>query len=281
VTVQDLADDLRPDDCAALTCPLGGAVDQVPLERQQLRGREPLNTETAVTSNPDGPLFEEPVGRFLDLGERLLRARRDGQTLGQGVHHVRPGEGGHLSGQPVRTGQPVQGGVQLCPRRWTAPSTPADRGQLPFAHPLLRQLGRPPGMDALLGLRVVFGRPGRHRCGAGRPDPGQTVAVQPLVDLLRALGEPLNQCPVVQPLDLGRARALVHRAPADTQALGERGSLGGQIQVVGRHQLGVQPVAVQGRPASVRPLGGVLDQHVGVAVGVAGAAHAVLEGHRH
>ena len=90
------------------------------------------------------------------------------------------------------------------------------------------------------------------------------MAVQPLVDLLRALGEPLDQCPVVQPEDLGRARAFVHRPPADTQALGERGPLGGQVQVIGRHQLGVQPVAVQGRPAAVRTLGGVLDQHVGV-----------------
>ena len=57
--------------------------------------------------------------------------------------------------------------------------------------------------------------------------------------------------------------------PSGPQALGERGPLGGQVQVIGRHQLGVQPVAVQGRPAAVRSLGGVLDQHVGVEVGVA------------
>jgi len=63
--------------------------------------------------------------------------------------------------------------------------------------------------------------------------------------------------------------------------LGERGPLGGQIQVIGRHQMGIQPVGVQGRPPSVRTLGGVLDQDVGVAVGVASAAHAVLERHRH
>jgi hypothetical protein len=107
------------------------------------------------------------------------------------------------------------------------------------------------------------------------------MGVQPLVNLLRALGEPLNECPVVQADDLGGTRAFVHRTPADTQALGERRPLGGQIQVVGRHQLGVQPVAVQGRPAAVRSPGGVLDKDVGVVLGVAGAAHAVLEGHRH
>jgi hypothetical protein len=45
------------------------------------------------------------------------------------------------------------------------------------------------------------------------------------MDLLRALGEPLDQCPLVQPLDLGRTGACVHRAPADTKALGERGPL--------------------------------------------------------
>ena len=63
--------------------------------------------------------------------------------------------------------------------------------------------------------------------------------------------------------------------------MGERGPLGGQVQMIGGHQMGVQPVAVQGRPPSVRALGSVLDKHVGVEVGVAGAAHAVLEGHRH
>ena len=38
VAVQDLADDLRPDDGAALARPAGGAVDQLPLKSQQLRG---------------------------------------------------------------------------------------------------------------------------------------------------------------------------------------------------------------------------------------------------
>jgi hypothetical protein len=95
------------------------------------------------------------------------------------------------------------------------------------------------------------------------------VAVQPLVDLLRALGEALDEHPVVQPDDLGGARALGHRPPADAQALGERRPLGRQVQVVGRHQLGVQPVAVQRRPPPVRSLGGVLDQHVGVELRVA------------
>jgi hypothetical protein len=51
--------------------------------------------------------------------------------------------------------------------------------------------------------------------------------------------------------------------------------------VIGRHQVGVQPIAVQRRPPPVGAFGGVLDEHVGVGVGVAGAAHAVLERHRH
>jgi hypothetical protein len=184
VPVQDLADHLRPDDRAALTGPAGGAVDQLPLQGQQLRGREPVNPEPPVVADPDGPLLEEPVGPLLGLGERFLRARGDGQALGQGVHHVCPGEAGHLSGQPVRTGQRVQHGIQLCPGRWTAPSVRADRGQLALTQPLLRQLGRPPGIDALLGLRVVLRLAGGHRGRAGRLDPGQAVAVQPLVDLL-------------------------------------------------------------------------------------------------
>jgi hypothetical protein len=62
--------------------------------------------------------------------------------------------------------------------------------------------------------------------------------------------------------------------------LGDRGPLSGQVQVIGRHQLGVPPVAVQGRPPSVRTLGGVLDKEVGVVLRVAGPAQAMLVGHR-
>ena len=75
VAVQDLADQLRPDDGAALAGPAGGAVDQLPLKGQQLRGREPVNPQAAVVANPDGPLGQEPVGGRLGLGERLLAPR--------------------------------------------------------------------------------------------------------------------------------------------------------------------------------------------------------------
>ena len=91
VAVQDLADHFRPDHGAALIRPCSGAVDQLPFQGQQLRRREPLNPQAPVMSNPDRPLLEEPVGRRLNLAERLLRARGDRQALGQGVHHVRRG----------------------------------------------------------------------------------------------------------------------------------------------------------------------------------------------
>jgi hypothetical protein len=57
VTVQDLADNLRPDDGAALVGPPGGVVDQLTLPRQQLRGREPVNPEALVPADPDGSLL--------------------------------------------------------------------------------------------------------------------------------------------------------------------------------------------------------------------------------
>ena len=63
-----------PDHGAALVGALGGAVDQLPLQGQQLRRREPLHAQPAVVGDPDGPLGQEPVGGRLDLGERLLRA---------------------------------------------------------------------------------------------------------------------------------------------------------------------------------------------------------------
>jgi hypothetical protein len=267
--VEDLTDHLGAHHGAALVRPAGGAVDQMPLQGQQLRGRVAVDAQPTVAADPDRPLGQEPVGRLLNLGQRLVSGGGDREALGQGVHHVRPDEGGRLSGQTVRAGQGVQGGVQLCPGRWPAPSTRADLGQLALTHPLLRQLGPPAGIDALLRLCVVLRLAGGHRRRAGRLDPGQALLGEPLVDLLRALAEPLNECPVVQANDLGGARAFVHRSPADTQALGQRGPLGSQVQVIGGHQMRVQPVAVQGRPPSVRSLSGVLDEHMGVAVGVA------------
>jgi hypothetical protein len=100
------------------------------------------------------------------------------------------------------------------------------------------------------------------------------------VELLGALGEPLDQRPVVQPDDLGRPGARIHRSPADPQALGERRPLGRQVQVIGGHRVGVQAVTVQGGPAPVGAVGGVLHQHVGVELRITGAALAMLERHR-
>jgi hypothetical protein len=76
-----VTDNLRPDHRAALACPAGGALDQLPLESQQLRGREPVNPQAAVVSNPDGPLGQEPVGRHLDLGDGLLGRGATGSRL--------------------------------------------------------------------------------------------------------------------------------------------------------------------------------------------------------
>jgi hypothetical protein len=93
------------------------ATAQQALKCQQLRRREPVHGQPVVAADPDRPLLEEPVGGRLGLGEHLLGASGDGEPLGEGVHYVCPGEGGHLSGQSVRTGQRGQRGVQLCPGR--------------------------------------------------------------------------------------------------------------------------------------------------------------------
>ena len=166
-------------------------------------------------SDPDGPLSQEPVGGLLGLGERRLRVRRDRQPLGERVHHLRAGERARLLGQPTRAGQLLQHPADLLGGGRSAPLTAADLGELVLTHPLLRQLRRPPLVDALLGLAVILGRPGRHRRRTAGLDPRQALLGQPLVDLLRALGEPLDQRPIIQPHDLGRPRALIHGSPAD------------------------------------------------------------------
>jgi hypothetical protein len=130
------------------------------------------------------------------------------------------------------------------------------------------------------GGNVVLRLARGHRRGAAGLDPAQALLDQPMVDLLRPLGEPLDQRPIIQADNLRRARALIDRTPVDAQPLGERRPLGRQVQVIGRHQLRVQPIGVQRCPAAIRSLGGVLHQHVGVELRIAGAAHAMLERHR-
>jgi hypothetical protein len=203
VAVQDLADDLGAHDGAALTRPPRGAVHELPLKLKQLRRRESVNAQPPVVGDPHRPLLQEPVGGLLGLGERLVSARGDRQALGERVHHVGAGEGGRLLGQPLRAGQLGERGAQLRPGGWLTTATGADLGELALAHPLLRKLGCPPLVDALLALGVVLGRPGRHRRGAAGLDAAQALLGQPVVDLLRALAEPLNQRPIIQPDDLG------------------------------------------------------------------------------
>jgi hypothetical protein len=280
VAVEDLADDLGAHHGAALARPLGGAVHKLPFEGQQLRRGELVDPEPAIMGDPHGPLGQEPVGGLLGLGERFLGARGDGEALGERVHHVGPGERARLGRQPVGAGQLVQDLADLVGGRRSAALTAADLGKLALAHPLLRQLPRPPHVHALLRLAVVLGRPGRHRRRAGRLDPRQALLGQPVVDLLRALAEPLDQRPIVQPDDLGGPRALIDWPPADPEALGERRPLSRQVQVIGRHQVGVEPIGVERGPAAVGAVGGVLDEDVGVELRITRAAEAVLERHR-
>jgi hypothetical protein len=166
VTVQDLADDLRAHHGAALAGPLGGAVHELAFQHQQLRRGEPLDPKPPVTSDPDRPLRKEPVSGLLGLGERLGGEARDGQALGQRIHHVGAGERARLGREPLGAGQLLQGLAELLGGGRSTTATLADLGELPLTHPLLSKLGRPPHIHALLALAVVPGRPRRHRCRA-------------------------------------------------------------------------------------------------------------------
>jgi hypothetical protein len=73
---------------------------------------------------------------------------------------------------------------------------------------------------------------------------------------------------------------VVHPGPAHAQPSGQLGPLDRQVQVVGGHQVRIQPIRIQRTPAPIRPQGDVLDQHMRMGLGVAGAAAAMLEGHR-
>jgi integrase len=61
VAVQELADQVGTDRGAALICPTGGALDQLTLKGQQLRGRVAVDAKTAITADPQGLPAERQV----------------------------------------------------------------------------------------------------------------------------------------------------------------------------------------------------------------------------
>jgi hypothetical protein len=113
VAVQDLADQLGAHHGAALVGARNSAVHELPFECQQLRRREQVDPEPAIMGDADGPLGQEPVGGRLDLGERLLSGMRDGEPLGERVHHLGAREGARLLGQPLWAGQLLQDPPEL------------------------------------------------------------------------------------------------------------------------------------------------------------------------
>jgi hypothetical protein len=204
VPVEDLADQLRAHHRAALIRSGDGAVHQLPLKCQQLRRRVAVDPEPPVTGDPHRSLLDEPVGGLLGLSERLFSGARDREALGERIHHLGAGEGAGLGRQPVRVGQRAERLLQLGAGGRPATAAGADLGELPLAHPLLCQLLRPPLVDALLGLRVVLRLAGGHRRSAAGLNAAHALLSQPVVDLLRALGEPLDERPIIQADDLGR-----------------------------------------------------------------------------
>jgi hypothetical protein len=130
----------------------GGAVHELTFKGQQLRGGEPGHAQAPIMGDPDRPLRKELLGRLLGLRERLLSARGDRQALGERVHHIRAGERRRLGREPLPAGQLVQDLADLLSSGRPAALTAADLGELPLTHPLLRKLGRPPRVHALLAL---------------------------------------------------------------------------------------------------------------------------------
>jgi hypothetical protein len=81
----------------------------------------------------------------------------------------------------------------------------------------------------------------------------------------------------MQPIDLRRAGSPVHFAPAHVQPPGQFRPQGGMVEPVGGHGVGIELPRVQRRPAAIGANSGVLDQHVGMPLGVAFAAGPMIE----
>ncbi len=152
-----------------------------------------------------------------------------------------------------------------------------DRRELGRADAVLGEAAGDALVEGLLGLRVGLGLAGCQGCGLAGAD--AVVAPFGLLcqDLGAARGEGSQERGVVEAVDLGGAGARVDVAPADVQALGQLGAENSVVDAVGCHGVGVQPLGVQRGPATIRAERGVLDQDVGVPLGVPFAAGAVVE----
>jgi hypothetical protein len=81
----------------------------------------------------------------------------------------------------------------------------------------------------------------------------------------------------MQPLDLRPPGALIHRPPAHIQPAAQFRPQGGMIEPVGGHGMGIELPRIQRRPAAIGANSGVLDQHVGVPLGITLAAGPMIK----
>ena len=255
-----------------------GRLDQPLLSGQQLRGRPAALLQRPLGHHADRLLGQEPVGQPLELGPRGA-----GQLPAHRSEHVLAGEGRRGRGQPVRTSQPVEHrGHRPLGHHQVLRARPADH--LPDhgvrVQAALGRLRPPPPIEGvralvLLGLASGLDSPlDQPRC------PLPPLGLEPLhlqVDLVGALGEQPDQV-LGHALQLPVAVPVGHR-PLHPQRPTELALVGGPVDGIGGQPMPVQVPAVQGRPASVRPLDPVGHHQMGVHQRVTLPACPVVEPH--
>jgi hypothetical protein len=262
---QGLPHRLMGDHGRLLARPAGGARDQPLLDRQQVGSRPAAVLQGPVGDHADRPLGQEPVGQLLELGPSGA-----GELAAPGDQDIAAGEGGRVFGQPVRAGQPVE---QVAGRRFghglvlAAVGCPtghlSDEGVR--VHPTLSRLGPPAAVQRVRDLVLLGLAGGLHRPLDQPRRPLPTVRDQPIqfgVDLAGALGEAPDKVlghPLKLPVAVG-----VCCCPFHPKCPGQLALVGGPVDGVRGQPMPVQVAAVQGCPASVRPLDTVGDDQVGV-----------------
>jgi hypothetical protein len=262
---QGVAHGLMGSHSRLLIGPTGHPLDQPLLDREQLRGRPAALLQHPIGDHADRPLGTEPIRQRLQHGPS-----GSGQPGAEGDQDVRAGEGGRVLGQPLRAGQPVEeSSNSFTGHRPVLDPVGCPVGHCPDqgvrVHATFSRLGPPAAVQGvrslvLLGLAGGLDRPlDQPRC------PLPTISNQPIklgVDLAGALGEPPHQC-LGHALELAVAVS-VRCCPLHSQCPDVLALVGGPVDGVRGQPMPVQVPAVQGRPASVRPLNPVGDDQVGV-----------------
>lgn len=258
----------------ALPAPPDRAVEQLPLDDQQIAGRvAPLAGDGIERDDLAAP--EERIGLGLDFAQ----VRAFGRHLGQRLQDVATREGRGLARQPIRAGELDRGPLaSIHVTRARQPRSPDDGSHAVAAQAMLCRPGAPVLPQPIQRNRVVLAAARLERRDLGRASRALAAIGHMLEDLRppprEVLDDPTRDANEVR-------RPALDGEPPHAKPLGQLRAQRRVVEVARGLRVPVERAAVERGPAPVRALSHVRDHDVRVQQRIPGARRAMLERRRH